>query len=87
DKIKNGRYEIKKGQSILDIVRMLKNGKRAEVKLVINKLRTKQDLAGLIAKTFQRDSAEIYQYLYANDSLESIGTDTTLLFTRIIPNT
>ncbi|MBX9780844.1 MAG: endolytic transglycosylase MltG [Chitinophagaceae bacterium] len=87
DKIKNGKYEIKKGQSIVDIVRMLKNGKRAEVKLVINKLRTKQDLAGLLAKTFERDSAEIYQYLSSNDSLASVGTDTALLFTKIIPNT
>jgi UPF0755 protein len=87
DKMKNGKYEIKKGQSIIDIVRMLKNGKRAEVKLVINKLRTKQDFASLIAKTFATDSSSVYSFLSSNDSLQIIGTDTTMLFTKIIPNT
>ncbi|MEN9599452.1 MAG: endolytic transglycosylase MltG, partial [Bacteroidota bacterium] len=87
DKMKNGKYEIKKGQSIIDIVRMLKNGKRAEVKLVINKLRTKQDFASLIAKTFATDSSKVYSFLSSNDSLQLIGTDTTMLFTKIIPNT
>jgi UPF0755 protein len=87
DKMKNGKYEIKKGQSIIDIIRMLKNGHRAEVKLVINKLRTKQDFAALIAKTFVRDSSMVYAFLSSNDSLSIIETDTTMLFTKIIPNT
>jgi UPF0755 protein len=55
DKMKPGKYEIKKGQSIVDIIRMLKNGRLAEVKLVLNKVRTKEDLAHLISKTFPLD--------------------------------
>lgn len=87
DKMKPGRYEIKKGQSIIDIVRMLKNGRLAEVKLVINRVRTKAELAKLISKQFMTDSIMVMEYLSSNDSLAVIGSDTTLLFTKIIPDT
>lgn len=87
DKMRPGRYEIKKGQSIIDIVRMLKNGRLAEVKLIINRVRTKGELAKLISKQFMSDSSSVMEYLSSNDSLEMIGTDTSALFTKIIPNT
>lgn len=87
DKMKPGRYEIKKGQSIIDIVRMLKNGRLAEVKLVINRVRTKSELAKLISKQFMTDSTAVMEFLSSNDSLSSLELDTTLLFTRIIPDT
>ncbi len=87
DKMKPGRYEIKKGQSIIDIVRMLKNGRLAEVKLVINRVRTKADLAGLISRQFYTDSSMVLSFLSSNDSLSTLNTDTSYLFTKIIPNT
>ncbi|MBL0884408.1 MAG: endolytic transglycosylase MltG, partial [Chitinophagaceae bacterium] len=86
-KIKPGKYEVKKGQSAFDIARMLRNGKQAEIKLVINKLRTKADLAKLIGKQFNTDSTTVIQFLQSNDSLQQLGTDTTQLFTTIIPDT
>ncbi len=87
DKIKPGKYEIKKGQSLWDIARMLKNGRLAQVNLVINKLRTKEDLAKLISKNFAPDSASVMQYLNSNDSLKKFGVDTSSVFTMIIPDT
>ncbi len=87
DKIKPGKYEVKKGTNTIDIVRMLKNGKQAEIKLVINKLRLKEDLAKLISKSFASDSAEVMQYISSNDSLRQYGVDTSSLFTIILPNT
>ncbi len=87
DKMKPGRYEIKKGQSIVSIVRMLKNGRLAEVKLVINKIRTKSDLAKLLSKNFLMDSTTAMQFIGSNDSLHTFKADTTELFTHIIPNT
>lgn len=86
-KIKPGKYEVKKGQSAFDIVRMLRNGKQAELKLVINKLRTKSDLAKLISKQLNTDSITVMQFLQSNDSLQQLETDTTQLFTAIIPDT
>lgn len=87
EKIKPGKYEAKKGSNTLDIVRMLKNGKQAEIRLVINRLRLKEDLAKLISKSFASDSAQVMAYISSNDSLREYGVDTSSLFTMIIPNT
>ncbi|MCK9403588.1 MAG: endolytic transglycosylase MltG [Chitinophagaceae bacterium] len=87
DKVKPGKYEIKKGQSLLTISRILKNGRLAEIKLVINRLRTKEDLAKLIGKNFSTDSTAVMKYLSSNDSLKGLGVDTNRLFTLIIPDT
>lgn len=87
DKMKPGKYEIKKGQSIIEIMRMLKNGRFAEVKLVLNKVRTKEELARLISKTFPLDSLVVLQYINSNDSLKEFHTNSAQLFTQLIPNT
>lgn len=86
-KLKVGKYEVKKGQSAFAIARMLRNGKQAELRLVINKIRTKSDLAKLIGKQFSTDSATAMLFLSSNDSLQQLATDTTALFTQIIPDT
>lgn len=86
-KLKTGKYEVKKGQSAYDIARMLRNGKQAEIRLVINKIRTRTDLARLIGKQFSTDSSTAMLFLSSNDSLQQLGTDTTLLFAEIIPDT
>lgn len=87
EKIKPGKYEIKKGQNMVEIARMLKNGRQAEVKLVINKVRTPGELAKLISKNFLIDSAGIMRFIRSNDSLKAFDTDTSQLFTLIIPDT
>jgi UPF0755 protein len=87
DKIKDGRFLVKKKTSVLDLIRMLRNNQQATVKLVLNKVRTKGELAKLIAKTFDKDSAAVMTFLSSNDSLQSFDTDTTQLFTLLIPNT
>jgi UPF0755 protein len=87
DKIKPGKYEVKNGQSLLSIARMLRNGKQANVNLVINRLRTKEDFARLIAKNFAADSASVMQYLNNEGMMKSFGVDTSNVFTLIIPDT
>ena len=87
ENVKPGKYEVKKGASVVDVVKMLKNGKQAEIRLVINKLRLKEDLAKLISKSFSTDSIEVMQFLNSNDSLQQFGVDTSTLFTMILPDT
>jgi UPF0755 protein len=86
-KIRAGKYEVKKGQSMWSTARMLKNGRLAEIKLVINKLRVKEDLAKLISKNFEPDSVSVMRFLNSNDSLKQFGVDTSSVFTLIIPDT
>lgn len=87
DKVKAGRFEIKKGSSILTVLRTLRNNHQATVKLVINKLRTREDLAGLLGRQFITDSVHTSIFLSDNDSLKSLGVDTNTLMTLVIPDT
>jgi UPF0755 protein len=85
--VKAGRYEIKNGSSVIDLVRMLKSGRQSPVRLVINKLRTKEDLAGKIGHNFECDSTEVISFLTSNDSLKQFSLDTNTVMTAVIPNT
>jgi UPF0755 protein len=66
---------------------MLRSGNQAPVKLVITKLRTKEDLAKKIGDNFECDSGVVMQFLDANDSLSKYNLDTNTVLTAIIPNT
>ena len=85
--IKAGRYVIDKGSSIYAVAKILKSGKQTPVNLVINKLRTKEDLAQKIAANFECDSAAVIALLNNNDTLLKFGLDTNTAMTAVIPNT
>jgi UPF0755 protein len=84
--IKPGKYQITDRMSLFSLVRMLKNGRQAEVRLVITKLRTRADLAKKINEKFDIDYEEAMLYLNSNDSLKTLGVDTSTLMTLLIPN-
>jgi UPF0755 protein len=85
--IKPGKYEIKKGSSLLSIVRMLRNGKQTPVDLVITKLRTKEDFAKLIGRKFETDSAQMLAFLNSNDSLKKFETEREVSMWNLLPDT
>lgn len=85
--LRPGRYEVKKGTSLFKLARMLRNGQQAPVNLVITKLRTKENLAALIGRKFETDSATIMSFLNTTDSLQPYGLDTNTVMTAVFPNT
>ncbi|MDP4213314.1 MAG: endolytic transglycosylase MltG [Bacteroidota bacterium] len=87
EKIKAGKYEIKQGMSLIHILKMLQNGRQVPVNLVITKLRTKEDLAGLVGRKFECDSAAFMAYLNNPDSLGAYALDSNTVMTAIFPNT
>jgi len=87
DKIKPGRYEVKHGESMVTIIRTLLSNHQAQINLVINKVRIKEDLAKLISKNFMSDSTEVMNFLNSPDSLKPYQVDTSNVFTMIIPDT
>lgn len=87
DRIKPGKYEIKKGMSLSDIVRMLRNGRQTPVNLVITKVRTQEDLAAMIGRRFECDSASVMEYLRNEDTLRHYGFDTNTIMATVYPNT
>ena len=85
--IKPGQYVIKKGMSNLDIIRMLRNGSQSPVNLVINKFRTREELAGFIGRKLECDSSDLILFFNSPDSTRLFGLDTNNILTAIIPNT
>jgi UPF0755 protein len=85
EKLKAGRYEITKGMSLMDIARMLRNGRQAPVKLIITKFRTKEQLAGFLGRKMEIDSAAVVSYY--TDSLQAYGFDSNTVMAILYPNT
>lgn len=84
--IKPGKYEIRKGSSLLSIVRMLRNGRQSEVNLVITKIRTKEDFARMVGRRFECDSAEMMNFLSSSDSLQKFETDPAVSMWNVLPD-
>ncbi len=82
-----GKYEIKNGTSLWSLARMLRNKKQVPVNLVITKLRTRENLASLIGKRFETDSASVINYMSNPDTLKYYGLDSNTIMTAVFPNT
>jgi UPF0755 protein len=85
--IKPGKYDIRKGTSLMSIVRMLRNGQQTPVNLVITKLRTKEELARLAGSRFEFDSAHMMAYLNNGDSLKKYNVDPEASLALVLPDT
>ena len=87
NKIKPGKFFVKRKTSLLSLIRMLRNNQQATVNFVLNKVRTHGELAKLIENTLSMDSITAIAFLNNNDSLAPFQTDTNHLLTLFIPNT
>lgn len=87
EKVVPGKYEVKKNDNLLTLARMLKNKRQMQIKLVINKIRTKEDFAKLISKNFAVDSSDVINFINHPDSLKPFQSDSTNFQTLIQPNT
>ncbi len=84
--IKPGKYKIENNSSLFQLVRLLRSGKQSPARLVINKLRTKEDFASKLAATFEIDSTTAIRFLLSNDSLARYNVDTNTVMSIVIPN-
>ena len=87
DNVRPGRYKITSGMSVREILFLIRSGRQTPVKLVINKLRLPQDLAKLLDRSLEADSAFIMGFLTNNDTLKNFGLSDTSLYAYIIPDT
>ena len=85
--IKPGKYEIEKGSSVLSIVRQLRNGRQTPVNLTITKLRTREDLARLVGRRMETDSAQMLQYLNSSKLAQKHNVDAEQAMTLVLPDT
>ncbi len=87
ENVRPGKYKIKKGSSLVSLVKMLKRGNQDPVKFTITKLRTIEDLAAKMGKSIETDSAMSLLVLKDAAFLKTLGLDTHTVMTAVIPNT
>lgn len=82
-----GRFAIKKGASMWDIIGMLRKNRQSDtVVFTIKKLQTKEGLADIIERRFLVDAGTALQFLRSSDSLQEFQVDTNTVFTLITPD-
>lgn len=85
EQVKPGRYKIPSGTSMVNLVRLLKNGRQTPVSFVITKLRTTENLASRINKHFEIDSLAVIDFVA--DSLQPYGLDSNTYMAMVMPYT
>jgi UPF0755 protein len=85
--VRAGKYKIHKGMSNFNMVRLLRSGRQTPVRLVINKLRTKQDFIHLVASNLEADSVVMRHIFEDTVYLAQYGLDTNTVMCAIMPNT
>ncbi|GAA0545134.1 endolytic transglycosylase MltG [Chitinophaga japonensis] len=86
-RVKAGRYQIQKGMSNFEIVRLLRSGRQVPVKLVITKLRTKKDLVKKLCSNLEADSNALRVLLQDQVYLRQFGLDSNTVMCAVMPNT
>lgn len=90
-KAKPGRYKLKDGMSLFKLIKMLRGGNQVEIKMVINKERTKELFAGKIGKgkkfDVECDSLQMINFLNNNDSIKKYGVDSNTVMSIVMPYT
>jgi UPF0755 protein len=87
ERVKPGRYEIKKGMSLMDIVRMLRNGTQSPINFTVAKVRTQEGLAGMIGRKFECDSASVMRFINSPDSMKKFDLKPDEALAMVIPDT
>ncbi len=82
-----GKYHIAKGMSNYSIVRMLRSGRQTPVKLVIGKVRRKQDFIRMVSANLEADSGVLKQMFNDTVYLAQFGLDTNTVMCGVMPDT
>ncbi len=85
--VKPGRYELHRGMSNRSLINLLRSGQQLPVNLVINNVRTLEDLAGKITQRLELDSATYLQHLLDPAVWEKLGKTHETMLTVFLPNT
>lgn len=84
---RSGRYEITPSMSSYALVKQLRSGKQAPVKVVLVNERLAEDIAAKVAKSIEPDSLALVTLLNDTTYLDSLGFTPASLLSLFIPNT
>ncbi len=84
---RTGRYAVKPDESVLTVMRKMKNGQQEALKLTIPESRTMRKLAGVLGQKLMLDSAQIAAALIDNPYCQRWDYDTATIAALFVPNT
>ena len=82
-----GRFELKPGWNTIEMIRQLRSGEQAPVKLVLTNERLIENVAAKAARFIEPDSLQIWSLFQNEAYLDSIGYTSETLMSLFIPNT
>jgi len=82
-----GRYILKNNMTNNELINLLRSGMQTPVRLTINNVRTKQELAGKVARQIEADSVEILDLLNDKAYILKYGFKPQTVISLFIPNT
>lgn len=85
--IRTGRYAIEPGEGVFSVLRKLKNGHQAPVRLTIPESRTTDRLAGALARKLMMDSLSLSILLKDSTFCAKQGFDTASIVCMFVPDT
>lgn len=85
--IKKGRYEVKPGMTLVEVVRVFREGKSKTVNLVIRALTNMEMLAGNCGSRLEADSADYSAILQDTVFLSSLGFNRETVYALPLPDT
>ncbi len=86
-RVKAGRYQVTRGMSNFEIVKLLRSGRQLPVTLVVNKLRTENDFVRKVSTSLEADSTALRAILHDPVYLRQFGLDSNTAMCAILPNT
>lgn len=87
NKVKPGKYKIKKNMSNNELVNLLRSGEQEPVKLVFNEARTKQQFVEVIHKQIEASEEDLNSLLNDDEFLKEFGLNSKNVLTLFVPNT
>lgn len=85
--VKPGRYLLRSGMSNKELVMLLRSGRQTPVKVVINNVRLKEELAGKVGGLLEADSSQILRLMNDVGFTKGYGFNPESFTTLIVPNT
>jgi len=87
NRVKPGRYRLKKGISNHQLVRMLQLGEQEPVNLAFHNIRLKEQFAGFVGSKLEPDSLAILQLLDSAKFVQEYGFTPENVYTMFMPDT
>jgi len=87
DNVKAGRFEIKDGLTVNELINILRSGNQKAVKVTFNNIRFLPKLASIVSKKLEFDSLELMNLLTNKKYIASLGYNENTIISLFLPNT